>query len=54
MIEASQKSRHLQVSDSSVGSFLNLHCGHNNPFARKERDRLKVLLEQATGGDLAP
>lgn len=54
MVEAAQKSLHLQVSDAGIGSFFNLHCGHNNPFSKGERERLKALLEQATGGGAAP
>jgi hypothetical protein len=49
-IESARKICHLQVTDASVGSFLNLHCGHNNPFSRDERKTLKAFLEQATAG----
>lgn len=50
MIESSWKERHLQPDGSTaVGSFLNLHCGHNNPFSVGERKRLEALLLQAAG-----
>ena len=49
-IESSRKSRNLEATESAVGSFLNLHCGHNNPFSRDERMRLLEVLQQATGG----
>lgn len=49
MIEASWKTRHLHsFGTGTVGSFLNLHCGHNNPFSPAERKRLRSLLTQAT------
>ena len=48
-IESSWKNRHLQKDGAMmVGSFLNLHCGHNNPYSSPERKRLKSLLLQAT------
>jgi hypothetical protein len=49
VVEANWKNRHLHVDRiMSVGSFLNLHCGHNNPFSDSERRRLQALLAQAT------
>lgn len=53
MIESSWKDRHLQSSRdaASVGSFLNLHCGHNNPFSAGEKKRLRSLVLQATTRD---
>jgi len=48
-IQAARETRHLLgCDDSAIGSFLNLHCGHNNPFGREERQRLEVLLYRAT------
>ena len=47
-MESSWKNRHLYKDDAMmVGSFLNLHCGHNNPFSAAERKRLKTLLLHA-------
>lgn len=49
MIESSWKDRHLQSNGhAAAGSFLNLHCGHNNPFSAGEKKRLRSLLLQAT------
>jgi len=46
-IETSWKCRHLKLTGPSTeGSFMNLHCGHNNPFSSEERKRLKAILEQ--------
>ena len=47
-VESSHRSRHLQELNEGVGSFLNLHCGHNNPFGREEKERFIQLLRQAT------
>ena len=48
-LETSWKSRHLNASGSvTEGSFMNLHCGHNNPFSDAERKRLKAVLLQVT------
>mmetsp|Transcript_18209 Transcript_18209/g.45240 ORF Transcript_18209/g.45240 Transcript_18209/m.45240 type:complete len:908 (-) Transcript_18209:113-2836(-) len=48
-IETSWKNRHLNANGIlSEGSFLNLHCGHNNPYSAEERKRLRALLLQAT------
>jgi hypothetical protein len=33
--------------DSDVGHFLDLHCGHNNPFSREEQQQLRDLLDRA-------
>ena len=49
IVESSWNNRHLKGGDAMmVGSFLNLHCGHNNPFSAAERKRLKTILHQAT------
>jgi hypothetical protein len=48
VVEKNWRNRHLQAESRSIGSFLNLHCGHNNPFSESERKRLKALLKQAT------
>jgi hypothetical protein len=49
VVESSWKNRHLhQDGGMMVGSFMNLHCGHNNPFSSAERKGLKALLLQAT------
>jgi hypothetical protein len=49
VVESSWKNRHLYTEGTMmVGSFMNLHCGHNNPFAVTERKRLKTLLLQST------
>jgi hypothetical protein len=50
-IQAARKSLHLQISESNVGSFLNLHCGHNNPFSKVERKKLQSLLDIGMTGD---
>eukprot|EP00934_Nitzschia_sp_Nitz4_P003370 Nitzschia sp. Nitz4//scaffold76_size158648//79575//82649//NITZ4_002549-RA/size158648-augustus-gene-0.135-mRNA-1//1//CDS//3329557854//3360//frame0 len=48
-VEAGWKLRHLQTfGPNTVGSFINLQCGHNNPFSSEERRRLKILVTQAT------
>jgi hypothetical protein len=48
-LEASFKSRHLNANGPMMeGSFMNLHCGHNNPYSAEERNRLKAILLQAT------
>lgn len=49
-VESARKSLNLEVSDSNVGCFMNLHCGHNNPFTREEREQLKGILAKATNG----
>ncbi len=49
VVETSWKDRHLQSNGQGmVGSFLNLHCGHNNPFSAGEKKRLRSLVLQAT------
>mmetsp|Transcript_11959 Transcript_11959/g.34579 ORF Transcript_11959/g.34579 Transcript_11959/m.34579 type:complete len:959 (+) Transcript_11959:329-3205(+) len=45
-VEASWKNLHLNP-DGGIGSFMNLHCGHNNPFSQDERKQLQNLLKQA-------
>jgi len=48
-IEGSWKSRHLRSNISlTEGSFMNLHCGHNNQFSEEERNRLNAVLRQVT------
>jgi len=51
-LETSWKSRHLVDANANSylkeGSFLNLHCGHNNPYSAEERKRLRSILDQAT------
>jgi hypothetical protein len=49
-VESAQKILHLQVTDASVGLYMNLHCGHNNPFSKEERKTLKALLERSSTG----
>jgi hypothetical protein len=47
-IHAAQEIRRLQgVDESNVGIFLNLNCGHNNPFSNEEKRQLKFWLERA-------
>jgi hypothetical protein len=47
-IQSAQKSRLLHgFDDLGVGVLLNLHCGHNNPFSKEERNSLKLLLDRA-------
>ena len=49
VVEANFKDRHLQSSSQEmIGSFLNLHCGHNNPFSATEKKRLRSLLTHVT------
>jgi hypothetical protein len=49
IVESNWKDRHLQsIGSGTIGSFLNLHCGHNNPFSVGEKKRLRVLLQQVT------
>ncbi|KAG7338807.1 hypothetical protein IV203_026277 [Nitzschia inconspicua] len=48
VVENNWRNRHLQAEAMSIGSFLNLHCGHNNPFSESERKRLTALLKHAT------
>lgn len=52
VVETNWKNRHLRSAERpmSVGSFMNLNCGHNNPFSESERKRLKSLVIQATLG----
>lgn len=47
-VESSWKNRHLMVDTMLVGSFMNLNCGHNNPFSAAERSRLRDVVLQAT------
>ena len=51
IVEASLKSASFNVNDnndSTVGCFMNLHCGHNNSFLREEKIQLQSIVEQAT------
>eukprot|EP00980_Cylindrotheca_fusiformis_P027923 scaffold22568_cov125-Cylindrotheca_fusiformis.AAC.20 len=48
-IESSWKNRHMIADSMTVGSFMNLNCGHNNPFSAAERTRLRDMV-QATAG----
>jgi hypothetical protein len=43
-MEASIKSMDLQ---DTLGAFMELNCGHNNPFSEEEKQRLRVLLAKA-------
>jgi len=48
-LETSWKSRHLNaIGSMKEGSFMNLHCGHNNPYSAEERKRLRAILLNAT------
>lgn len=44
-MESSTKSLELQ---NSLGAFMDLNCGHNNPFSDEEKQQLQVLLMKAT------
>ena len=59
-LETARKRRNLDYSGPSEspscdeGSFLNLHCGHNNAFSQDEKERFMELLRLATtSGDLS-
>lgn len=45
VVQVSLKCRRCQPEETMVGTFLNLHCGHNNPFSNSERQRLKQILQ---------
>jgi len=48
-VESARKNRNFELAtDSNVGCFINLHCGHNNPFSADERETLKGLLAKAS------
>ncbi|CAJ1940042.1 unnamed protein product [Cylindrotheca closterium] len=49
VVEQSCKNRHLGLGEGMIGAFMNLHCGHNNPFSAGERSRLRDILLQASG-----
>ena len=49
VVKVSWKCKHGQLEETMVGTFLNLHCGHNNPFARQERQQLKDILQNTVG-----
>lgn len=54
VVEASFNDRHLIASSRErLGSFINLHCGHNNPFGESEKKRLRSLVLQATSSHVA-
>lgn len=40
-------SRSLDLRDG-MGAFIELHCGHNNPFSAEERIKLQMFLDKAT------
>ena len=44
-VEASHKS--LEFGDS-LGVFLDLKCGHNNPYSEEEKQQLRAILTKAT------
>ncbi|GKY93056.1 hypothetical protein MPSEU_000273900 [Mayamaea pseudoterrestris] len=47
-IDAARTCRKLDPPmDASIGCYMNLHCGHNNPFSKDEKAELKELLERA-------
>lgn len=46
-VQASLNCIHLRREETMVGTFLNLHCGHNNPFSKQERQQLKIILQRA-------
>lgn len=48
-VQSAYNSRHGKKDESMVGCFLNLHCGHNNPFTKPERDQLRTILEKTVG-----
>lgn len=48
-VQSSWNCRHGKQDESMVGCFLNLHCGHNNPFAKSERDQLRRILQETAG-----
>jgi len=53
ILEASWKSRHFNVDGlMAEGSFMNLHCGHNNAYSDAERKRLKGVLIKVTQSSL--
>lgn len=51
-VEAAQRCLALEpaLSDPSSdgGRFLELHCGHNNPFSTQEREQLIAILNKST------
>jgi hypothetical protein len=36
-----------KIGDNNVGVFLNLNCGHNNPFSSDEKEHLQFWLQKA-------
>lgn len=44
-VESSTKSMDLQ---DTLGAFMDLNCGHNNPFSHDEKRQLTELLIKAT------
>jgi hypothetical protein len=53
-VTAALDSRHFRDSSTGTmcaGSFLPLHCGHNNQFSFEERRALMKILEEAVGSD---
>eukprot|EP00525_Craspedostauros_australis_P010893 CAMPEP_0198120966 /NCGR_PEP_ID=MMETSP1442-20131203/30847_1 /TAXON_ID= /ORGANISM="Craspedostauros australis, Strain CCMP3328" /LENGTH=225 /DNA_ID=CAMNT_0043779705 /DNA_START=221 /DNA_END=898 /DNA_ORIENTATION=- len=45
-VESNWRSKHMDPN-TGIGSFLNLHCGHNNAFSEDERKELQSLLQKA-------
>jgi hypothetical protein len=43
-VEASRRSMNLE---DSVGAFMDLNCGHNNPFSEVEKQQLLEFLAKA-------
>jgi hypothetical protein len=53
-VTAALDSRHFRDSSTRTmctGSFLPLHCGHNNQFSVDERRALMKILQEAVGSD---
>ena len=49
VIEAAWKCKHGTPEETMVGSFMNLHCGHNNAFSTAERQQLRRILREMVG-----
>lgn len=46
-LTACLKSRQFASDQSTVGSFLNLTCGHNNSFSQDEQHKLEGIIKLA-------
>jgi hypothetical protein len=47
-IQLAQKCRQMDGFDETgVGLFLNLSCGHNNPFSKEEREKLRHIMDRS-------